>query len=256
MKKYIKFLLLICFLFSNKIIFAEPDTLTQVSTIDALLNGVYDGTISLTDIKKYGNFGIGTYHGLDGEMIVLNGKFYQIKADGIANIPNDEIKTPFVSLVFFEADHTLTVGPFADFKTFEKMVDKIVPTKNIFYAIKLKGLFQYIKYRSVPKQQKPYKPLKEVVANQPVYERKDVQGILVGFRCPSYVKGINVPGYHLHFLNSSHNAGGHVLELAIQEAELMIDEVSNFNLILPDNEDFYQTDLTKDQLETMNTVEK
>jgi len=62
----------------------RDDALTQVSTIDAVLNGLYDGVVAYGDLKECGDFGIGTFEGLDGEMIALDGDFYQIKADGAA----------------------------------------------------------------------------------------------------------------------------------------------------------------------------
>jgi acetolactate decarboxylase len=99
-----------------------------------------------------------------------------------------------------------------DYGQLEQYLDKLLPTENIFYAIKIEGTFKYIKTRSVPKQNKPYPPLVEVVKNQPTFEFHNVKGTIVGFRCPSYVEGINVPGYHLHFITGDKKAGGHLLE--------------------------------------------
>ncbi|NLO29340.1 MAG: alpha-acetolactate decarboxylase, partial [Methanosarcina mazei] len=58
------------------------DVLYQVSTIDALLLGVYDGVLPVSDLKTHGDFGIGTFDGLEGEMLALDGNYYQIKTDG------------------------------------------------------------------------------------------------------------------------------------------------------------------------------
>ena len=63
---------------------ADGETLVQVSTIDAILNGLYEGMTDFKTLQTYGDFGIGTFVGLDGEMISLDGRFYQVKADGIA----------------------------------------------------------------------------------------------------------------------------------------------------------------------------
>nr|MBS9408302.1 acetolactate decarboxylase [Streptococcus oralis] len=40
----------------------------QTSTMLALLDGIYDGVISFEELKERGDFGIGTFDQLDGEM--------------------------------------------------------------------------------------------------------------------------------------------------------------------------------------------
>ena len=82
----------------------NKDVLFQISTIGALLEGVYDGETTYGELKRHGDFGIGTFNGLDGEMIGLEGKFYQIKTDGIAYLFDDSMKTPFATVTFFESD--------------------------------------------------------------------------------------------------------------------------------------------------------
>ena len=73
---------------------AVPNTVTQTSTIDALLAGVYDGNLSCRELVHYGDMGIGTFDHLEGEMIIVNGAVYQVKADGKVYTPDMGIKTP------------------------------------------------------------------------------------------------------------------------------------------------------------------
>jgi len=114
-----------------------------------------------------------------------------------------------------------------------------------------------MKTRSVPGQQKPYPPLVEVTKNQPTFEFTDVDGIIVGFRCPAYVAAVNVPGYHLHFLTNDKSAGGHVLEFQVKEAVAYVDYTSEFLMILPGSDsDFYKIDLTQEKQEELEQVEK
>ena len=185
---------------SNDLI--ERETLTQVSTIDALLGGVYDGVMDFKTLEDYGDFGIGTFEGLDGEMLGFEGKFYQVKADGVAYPVTGSMLTPFASVTFFDADLEESLPEGMDYAQLPDFMEDILPTGNIFYALRIDGEFSYVKTRSVPAQQKPYPPLVEVTANQPEFEFNDVEGVLVGFICPDYVSGVNVPGYHLHFLTS------------------------------------------------------
>ena len=59
----------------------DENQLTQYSTIDALLSGVYDGNMSVAELKTRGNFGLGTFNGIDGEMIIVENKKNGTKRD-------------------------------------------------------------------------------------------------------------------------------------------------------------------------------
>lgn len=239
---------------------SQPDrneeVLFQTSTINALLEGVYDGEITYGELKQHGDFGIGTFDALDGEMIGLDGVFYQIKADGIAYAVDDAMKTPFAAVTFFEADKEVRLAESMDHRALEDYLDTMLPTENIFHAIKIEGVFSYVKTRSVPGQTKPYPPLVEVVKHQPTFEFHHVEGTVVGFRCPAYVKGVNVPGYHLHFITEDKKGGGHVLDCRVQDVTIGIDYTSGFYLTLPEAGAFYETDLTQEKESELDQVEK
>ena len=235
----------------------QRETLVQISTIGAVLAGVYDGVINFGTLKEYGDFGIGTFHSLDGEMIGLDGDFYQVKADGIAYPVSDSMKTPFACVTFFDTDLYQDLTGDMNYGQFRNFVDGLLPTTNIFHAIKVEGTFSYMKTRSVPRQVKPYPPLIEITRNQPTFEFTNVAGTIVGFRCPAYVKGVNVSGYHLHFLTRDGGGGGHILDFKTKEAAISIDYTSEFLMILPDKDsDFYKIDSTKDNQEELEKVEK
>jgi acetolactate decarboxylase len=236
---------------------AGRETLVQVSTIDALMMGSYDGVMSLGTLGKYGDFGIGTFASLDGEMIETDGVFYQVKADGKAYQMSGSVKTPFACVTFFDTDREERLPQGLDYPQLEQYLDEKLPTVNIFYAIKIEGTFSYVKTRSVPPQVKPYPPLAEVTRNQPVFEFHNVEGTIIGFRCPPYVAGVNVPGYHLHFLTRNRDAGGHVLELTVRDATAFVDDTSAFMMLLPGQDsDFYKLDLTRSQQDEVGKVEK
>ncbi len=223
----------------------NEDVIYQTSTINALLEGIYDGEITYKELKQHGDFGLGTFNGLDGEMIGLGGKFYQIKADGIAYPVDDLMKTPFAVVTFFEPDKSVLLDEAVDYDQLGQYLDNLLPTKNIFYAVKIEGAFKYIETRSVPKQDKPYPPLVEVTKNQLTFEFHDVEGTIVGFRCPEYVEGINVPGYHFHFITKDRKAGGHLLQCQMENVRIEIDYTSEFYMVLPESAEFYEGDLTE-----------
>jgi len=235
---------------------APKNTLMQVSTIDALLAGAYDGQMTLGELKKHGNLGLGTFDALEGEMIVLDGKIYQARADGaVIELPNSAT-TPFAAVVNFDADQTtLLSGPISD-ETLQSQINKMAPNKNLFLAVRVDGIFPTMKVRSVPKQKKPYPPLAEAVEHQAVFEYTNVTGTVLGFRCPAFVKGINVPDYHLHFISNDRKIGGHILDLTLQSAALQLDACDQFLLVLTDQEHFSTLDLSKDRSTELEKVEK
>jgi acetolactate decarboxylase len=256
MKKLRYIALTLCLLISGCIT-SQKDTAFQTSTIDALLAGVYDGEMSCRQLLKQGSFGIGTFNHLDGEMIVLDNNLYQIKSDGNIYKPALSIKTPFATVCQFKADNTAIIEPGSSFEDVEAVLDKTFPNQNLFYAIKITGQFESIRSRSVPAQKKPYPPLKEVTKNQPEFNMKNISGTIVGFRCPVYVKGINVPGYHLHFISDDKNKGGHVLSLKVKKVNCEVDILNRYSLLLPkDAKEFAETDLSKDRSKELKVVEK
>ena len=235
----------------------KRDTLVQVSTFDALLAGNYDGVAELGALKEYGDFGIGTLDSLNGELIILDGKFYDVRADGVAYTVSDAMTTPFASVTFFDTDLEEELASGLNFTDFQAMLDEMLPSDNLFYAIKIEGTFSYMKTRSVPAQEKPYPALAEVTKNQPEFEFSNITGTIVGFRCPPYVTGINVPGYHLHFLTDDKQAGGHLLDFTVTQADVAVDNTYQFLMLLPgEGSNFYKEDLSVDREDEMEQVEK
>ncbi len=232
----------------------DRDVLFQVSTINALLEGIYDGEITFEELKQYGDLGLGTFNALDGEMLMLDGYIYQVKADGKVYTAADSMKTPFSAVTFYEEDKTLVLDSTPDYKSLEELLDKILPTENIIYAIKIEGAFKYVRTRSVPAQEKPYLPLSEVVKNQPEFEFHNINGKLVGFRLPDYLNGINVPKYHLHFITEDKTGGGHLLECKTGRIKIGIDFTDKIFISLPETKEFYDADL--DMAKDLEKVER
>ncbi|WP_406659669.1 acetolactate decarboxylase [Methanolobus sp. ZRKC3] len=232
------------------------DLLFQTSTIDALLEGVYDGDITFEEMKEHGDFGIGTFNGLDGEMIAIDGDVYQIRADGIAYTVNDSMMTPFAAVTYFDVDEDIVINESMSQQQLEEYLVSLMPSKNIIYAFRIDGTFDHMKTRSVPKQNKPYPRLVEVAKNQPTFEFNDTEGTVIGFWLPEYIDGINVPGYHFHFITEDRTAGGHVLEFDLRNANVQIDQTYDFMLELPRNDDFSSVDLTDNKQDELKQVEK
>lgn len=208
--------------------------------------GVYDGERTYAEIKEYGDFGLGTFNALDGEMIEIEHQVFQIKADGIAYPVVDTMRTPFAVVTWFETDQQVTISESMNYEAFKIHLDTILPTLNIPYAIKMTGTFNYILTRSVPRQERPYPPLLDVMENQPTFEFEETEGVMLGFRLPVYMDVANAPGYHFHFITADRDAGGHVLEFQLLNITAEIDYTDAWHTILPGDDDFYQVDISSD----------
>jgi acetolactate decarboxylase len=211
----------------------HPHVLFQASTIGALLDGAYDGDLTFAELAGQGDLGLGTLNGLDGEMIALDGRFYRADVDGSIHPVAPEARTPFAVVTQFaptiEAD---IAGPLAHDQLLAR-IDELVPAGASSCALRLDGRFAAVRARSVPRQSPPYRPLAEVVAEQHVFELADVAGTMLGFRFPAYAEGIEVGGYHLHFISEDRARGGHVLDSRTLAARARIDPSDDLHVELP-----------------------
>jgi acetolactate decarboxylase len=230
-------------------------TLFQTSTINALLDGNYDGDISFAELEAHGDFGLGTFDALDGEMVALDGEYFQVRADGRAYPVDRQKNTPFAVVTFFEPALSETLGT-TNLAAICDRVDQLSGDASICCGVRVDGQFGYVRTRSVPRQHKPYPPLVEVVKNQPVFELHDVRGNLVGFRFPDYAQGLNVAGYHFHFITEDRNAGGHVLECRLAEGELRVDREADLRVELPSEVSLPTPGQTASRSETIDRIEK
>lgn len=243
-------------LFAAASLFAQEHVLCQVSTLDALVGGVFDGETTLAELARQGDFGIGTFNAVDGEMLLLDGLFYRIDGTGKVRPAGIDEKTPFAEVTRFEADQTVSVDSSLAQEAFYRFADSRLVSPNLFYAVKIHGTFRSVRTRSVPRQAKPYRPLTEIVKTQPVFEFENVQGVMVGFRCPTYTKGVNFAGYHLHFLSKEGEGGGHVLGFITDRVTLEIDRINEFRMKLPADSAFLEANLNSDRAADARTVEK
>jgi len=208
--------------------------LYQVSTYSGLLNGSLGGVISAEKLKQHGDFGLGTTEGMDGEMIVLNGSFYLGRSDGKVYPVNDSALIPFAEVTYFDADKTVHINGTYNFTQFATVMDTGLPSKELFYAIRIDGLFPYVKFRAIPKQAEPYPTVAEALKNESVFEMHNVKGTLVGIYSPQYSSGIGYPGYHFHFITDDRSIGGHVYDFTINGAEVQLDTLPRLHMVLQD----------------------
>lgn len=205
----------------------------QYSTIDALLSGVYEGDLSVQDLLHHGDFGLGTYNRIDGEMIVIDGVAYKAKADGTVVDAGRTEQTPFAMVTRFVGGPKIVIIHPTSLKALEAVIGQIMTNKNIFYAIRVEGRFATLKTRAMSAQDKPYQPLAEVSKTQSVFSYVNMPAMLVGFYSPAFSQGINVPGFHWHALSIDHQHGGHVLDLMLTSGVIQVMPIAELELQLP-----------------------
>jgi acetolactate decarboxylase len=216
----------------------------QSSTMAALLDGVYDGGVTYGELELHGDFGLGTFNALDGEMLAVDGVYFHLHADGSVDRVRPDEKTPFAAVTFFRGDEQQhCTGPIGRLEL-EAVLDEMAPSQNVFAAVRIDGRFERVATRTVTRQSHPYRPLAEATASQTVNEWSDLAGTIVGFRSPDYAQGLSVAGYHLHFIDHDRRRGGHLLDFVLAEGTLQIDTESGLHLELPQTREFLEDDLS------------
>lgn len=210
-------------------------TVTQVSTLNALLAGRFDGLLACRDLPRHGDLGIGTFDQMDGELIMVDGVVYQGMPGGKVHAPDPDNRVPFATVCRFEADQTWSLDGPTDYAALDKAIDEKATNPNVFCAIRVEGTFSYMKIHALQKQNKPYPPTAEVVKGCVRTEMRDVTGTIVGFRGVPWVRGINDTGYHLHFLTNDKTRGGHVLEFTMESGTCQINTCNNHVILLPEH---------------------
>lgn len=230
-------------------------TLFQVSTAGALVQGVYKGAVTVGELKSHGDFGLGTFEGLDGEMVALDGHFYQVHSDGSVTQPADSAPVPFAVVTAFHAQHRLALTAFASFDELTAQLDRHRRSDNLFFAVRLDGRFDEMHTRVACKAAEGTR-LDKATAHQAEFETTDVSGTVVGFWSPPYARSINVAGWHLHFLNDDRNGGGHVLGCRGSGLEAKLQDLDDLRLAIPETAQFLHADLTQDPSAALERAER
>jgi acetolactate decarboxylase len=212
----------------------------QASTLEALLDGAYDGDLTIGELRRHGDLGLGTFDALDGEMIVLDGEVWRARVDGAVERAADDERTPFAVVTPFAADATIVVEEAMEQEELLALVTssaggrlRTPEDETGCFALRFDGRLDAVHARSVPPQPKPYPPLAEAAATQREFALGPAEGSLVGFVFPSWAGGIELPGAHLHAITADRTRGGHVLHARVGPGVLQLAALSDLHLELP-----------------------
>ncbi len=230
------------------------NALYQVSTAGALVEGIYHGATSTGKLLEHGDFGLGTFESLDGEMIVLDGRVYRARGDGSVEQVSLDLTTPFAVVTQFRSVNTITLENCNSLKVLQAQFDNMRNSSNYFYALRVTGMFDKMHLRAVCKTKEGV-PLVQAAAVQPEFNYTNIEGTLVGFWSPAYAKSLVIPGYHMHFLSKEHNKGGHLLDCSGKNLRCEIQRKIGFTTALSAEADFSQADLSRDPSKDLEKAE-
>ena len=248
------------FLFNSTAAFAENDreTINQVALLQSLALGYFDGSVTVKDWKTYGDTGIGTFEGLNGELIALDGVIYQGDQNCVAHVMKDTDKIPFSNITFFDKDFSVKLNNVSSKAALENKLNALVKKhgENSFYMIKIPAQYEEILIRSEAKQNEPYPTLvKALEATQKEVTKKNIRGTIVGLYCPQFMSSLNSVGWHFHFISDDKKFAGHVLELNIESGEAQFDKTENFAMRLPSKKNFGKLNFNADLREDIRKAE-
>lgn len=221
------------------------DRVYLCAPVNALVEGIYEENIPFSQIKRHGDFGLGTFNDLDGEMVMLDGRIYQIDSEGRVSAVADEQLTPFACVTHFRPSIFAETEAEMEYNPFLGWLSRLLPSPNLFYAIRIDGDFAYLRARSVPRQV-CYRPLVDVAKEQHVFQFYAAAGTLAGFYTPDFMASLNVPGLHLHFLSYDLTEGGHLLECRPQKVRVAVQPISSLELSLPMSREYLEWDFHRD----------
>lgn len=234
----------------------EIDTLYISAPVNALVDGIYRENRTLAQIKQQGDFGLGTFNDLDGEMVLLGGVAYQVTGKGQVNRPGDEVQTPFACVTFFrEMTYDEPKSGISSFDELMSLLEGILPSPNMMYALWIDGDFEHVRTRSVSRQDH-FRPLAEATRDQAVFDIKGVSGTMAGFYTPDFMSSLNVPGVHLHFMSEDRTFGGHLLECRAVRLRIGVQILRRLKVDLPASLEYMTADFKRDTARDLDLAER
>src|ERR1700693_1304141 len=231
---------------------SSPRRMYQISTSTALVEGVYGGSVPSSTLLENGNFGVGTFEGLNGEMVILDGEIYQ--ASGNVRQRSDEFLVPFASVTHFREDALFQIDEVECLKDIELACDVQRISENLFYAIRVDGVFEALHARAVHPVPQGSRLL-DAAKTQMEFHFHNVEGTLVCLWSPRYSSSFSIPGYHFHFISKDRKKGGHVLDCSARQLQARVQIVSQYDVRLPESGSFLTTNLDKDPASDLTKAE-
>jgi acetolactate decarboxylase len=228
-------------------------TVFQASTAGALMEGVAGGAVTVADLLRHGDLGLGTFAAWDGELVVVDGTAYRVGGDGVAPAP-DDAETPFALVTRFVADHQVQLEHVETVAELHAALDDLRGTENEFLAARIDGPLERLHTRAVCRSGVTT-PLAVAAESQTEFEVSDTEATMVGFWTPPHLRSLGITGWHLHAVTRDRATGGHVFDCRGGPLSVRVQHLADFRLSIPETAAFLHADLTADRSRALDAIE-
>ncbi len=232
----------------------------QVSTLQALALGYSKTVVNVEKLLKEGDTGLGTFENVDGEMIVLDGHCYRARKDGSVVEVSPAQGVPFSAVARLRRQREFKLENMPDAESIRTRLTQKIEEQfglNSMHVIRIDGTFAKVDARSEAPYRSHHVPLKTILdSNQTAFVFENIKGTLVGVYFPDFMDGINMPGWHLHFISDDRKKGGHVFDVSITEGIVQLDKIARIEIELPKDAAFDTYSLKNASEDEIKKVEK
>lgn len=238
MKKYVvSFVLLFLFDSCNskieeKVVTRIEKKAFQNAPFQLLVDGYFKGYNSVNELASKGDFGLGVYHDMNGELILIDGIFYRVDYGGKVEKAQTYLTVPYITMTYFKPDARFTVSKKMSSRDFLDYLNKSIDPKKI-YAIRIEGFFNSLKLCAPRTPKRIGATLEEVIKDRAVFNTNNPNGVAVGFYFPKHYKGVNIPGFHFHYISSDKKYGGHLMDFAIKNIQVQLQIIKSLEVNNP-----------------------
>ena len=236
-----------------------PNKMFQVSTLQALALGYSRAVIKVQELLREGDTGLGTFEDVNGEMIVMEGCCYRADQDGQVSVVPSDTGVPFAAVAKLTGQQQFPLENMPDIASVRTELTRKIEERfglNSMHVVRIDGVFEKVDARSEAPYRSHHVTLKEVLGRtQKAFVFENIRGSLVGVYFPDYMDGINMPGWHLHFLSEDRSKGGHVFDVSIKEGAAKVDKITDIFINLPKDPAFDTYSLKQDLQEEIKSVE-
>jgi len=231
----------------------------QVSTLQALALGYSRAVITAEELIKEGDTGLGTFEDVNGEMIVMDGHCYRADENGSVTEVARNTGVPFAAVANFYGEQQFPLENMPNIDSIREELTRKIEEKfglNSMHIVRIEGHFEKVDARSESPYRAHHVTLKEVLSqNQKAFLFENISGTLVGVYFPDYMDGINMPGWHLHFLSDDRTKGGHVFDVSIRDGIAKVDKISRMIIEIPKEPAFDTYSLKQDLQKEIKSIE-
>ena len=238
----------------------EQQKMYQVSTLQALMLGYSRSVITVEELLRHGDTGLGTFEDVDGEMIVLDGSCYRATNDGTVTEASMDTGVPFASVTRLAGSRAFELGSFQgidDLKTALTLKVEEDFGLNSMHVVRIDGSFEKVSARSETGTRAHHVTLKDALSKtQRDFFVDNVKGSLVCIYYPDHMDGINAAGWHFHFVSEDRKLGGHVFDVKMKEGRALLDKISVIEIRLPSDAAFDTYSLKSASADDVKKVEQ